>query len=211
MKAMPKLTPQTIGPLTIGPLTIGAPTIGPMKILGERPEDAADIEGLLDVAFGPDRHGKTVYRLRDGVPPVAELGGVIREMGLLKASLRFWPVAIGPTRVPALLLGPVAVTPPDRCRGYARALIRRGLELARTLGYRIVLLVGDEAYYGQFGFVRGLATGLTLPGPVDAERFLGLELIPGALDGVSGMVQRVDPADASPAREVGGGSSISAA
>jgi predicted N-acetyltransferase YhbS len=169
-----------------------------MNITTEQPEDAADIESLLDVAFGSERKGKTVYRLREGVPPIAELGGVIREDAKLRGSLRFWPVVLGPTRVPALLLGPVAVAPADRGQGYARALIWRGLERARVLGYRSVLLVGDEPYYRQFGFVRRLATSLTLPGPVDPERFLALELTPGGLRGVSGMVQRINPGEAQP-------------
>ena len=73
-----------------------------MDITPELPADDADIEHLLDIAFGPDRSGKTVYRLREGVAPVAELGAVIRENGVLKGSLRFWPVVIGDKRIPAL-------------------------------------------------------------------------------------------------------------
>jgi predicted N-acetyltransferase YhbS len=161
-----------------------------MIITPERPEDVADIEQLLDLAFGPDRSGKTVYRLREGVAPVAELGTIIREDGVLKGSLRFWPIVIGDNRVPALLLGPVAVLPSDRGKGYARALIWQGLDHARELGYGIVLLVGDEPYYLKFGFTRALTKALELPGPVDLNRFLGLELRSRALSGVSGMLQR---------------------
>ncbi len=169
-----------------------------MIIAEERPEDAADIERLLDLAFGPDRAGKTVYRLRDSVEPIAELGSVIREGGRLMGSLRFWPIVLGPDRVPALLLGPVAVAPEDRGKGYARALIWNGLARARQLGYRIVLLVGDAPYYAQFGFTRRLTTRLELPGPVDLDRFLGLELEPEALWGVSGMVARARNGEARP-------------
>jgi predicted N-acetyltransferase YhbS len=171
-----------------------------MNITPETPEDADDIERLLDLAFGPDRAGKTVYRLRAGVAPVAELGSVIREDGHLMGSLRFWPIVIGSDRAPALLLGPVAVAPEDRGRGYARALIWDGLAQARRLGYRAVLLVGDEPYYAQFGFTRRLTLGLELPGPVDLDRFLGLELEPGALAALHGMVQRAQADEARPAR-----------
>jgi predicted N-acetyltransferase YhbS len=169
-----------------------------MEITIERPEDGPDIERLLDIAFGADRAGKTVYRLRDGVEPIAELDTVIRENGLLKGSLRFWPVVIGPLRTPALLLGPVAVAPEDRGKGYARTLIHNGLERARELGYAIVLLVGDEPYYGQFGFTRRLTKAIALPGPVDLDRFLGLELQPAALGGIVGMVQRAGDGEARP-------------
>ena len=167
-----------------------------MNIVPETRQDQQDIENLLDLAFGPSRWGKTVYRLRHGVRPVKALSTVIREDGVLKGSLRFWPIVIGPERMPAVLLGPVAVLPSDRGKGYARALIWNGLEQARRLGYAIVLLVGDEPYYGQFGFTRALTLKLELPGPVDPARFLGLELIPGALADVAGMVSAALPGEA---------------
>lgn len=186
-------------------MTWGATTASPiranqraMKIALESAADRPEIERLLDLAFGLERAGKTVYRLREGVEPIAELDTVIRDEGGLRGSLRFWPIVIGAARIPALLLGPVAVAPADRGKGYARALIWNGLERARALGYRIVLLVGDEPYYSQFGFIRGSTLALELPGPVDNARFLGLELEPGALQGVTGMVQRVSGIEARP-------------
>lgn len=169
-----------------------------MQILPENPEDSRDIEALLDVAFGTERSGKTVYRLRESVEPIPQLCTVIREDGTLKGSLRFWPVVIGDDRAPALLLGPVAVAPANRGKGYARELIWDGLDRARRLGYRIVLLVGDEPYYVKFGFTRAFTLSLSLPGPVDLNRFLGLELQPRALTGVSGMLQRAQPGEAQP-------------
>lgn len=170
-----------------------------MMITPETPGDRDDIERLLDLAFGPDRGGKTVYRLREGVEPIPELCTVIRENGMLKGSLRYWPVVIGDKRVPALLLGPVAVLPEDRGKGYARSLIWQSLEVARRLGYGIVLLVGDEPYYVKFGFTRAFTKALQLPGPVDLDRFLGLELKPRAFAGVSGMLQKPRPDEARPA------------
>jgi len=73
-------------------------------------------EAMNEAAFGPDRQHKTVYRLRAGVEPIPELCTVLREDGVLKGSLRYWPVVIGDDRVPALLLGPVAVLPQDDCQ-----------------------------------------------------------------------------------------------
>jgi len=163
-----------------------------MLIVNEEPRHAADIESLLVEGFGPDRHRKTVYRLREGVAPIDALCLVAEaEDGTLRGTLRFWPVDIvGPAggRVPALLLGPIAVAGGLRKTGVGSLLMRAGLERARALGHRIVLLVGDESYYGRFGFRRELAERLALPGPVEIERFLALELVEGALDGVSGMV-----------------------
>ena len=62
------------------------------------------------------------------------------------------------------------------------------LNMAKVLGHTSVLLVGDEPYYSRFGFTRNPVAELHLPGPVDRNRFLALELMPGALDGAEGLV-----------------------
>ncbi len=165
-----------------------------MIIKPERPADAGAIEALLDTAFGPKRHAKTVYKLRAGVDPVPDLCLVATDTDqfgaeVLVGTIRYWPVRVGDT--PALLLGPIAVAAEWRSRGLGADLIRHSLDRAAELGHRIVLLVGDAPYYGRFGFTRAKMAGLTLPGPVELDRFLGLELVPGALDGVTGKVARV--------------------
>ena len=63
-------------------------------ILPQRLEDEPLLDPLLDRTFGLDRHGKTVYRLREGIAPVADLCfSAVEEQGSLLASLRFWPMA----------------------------------------------------------------------------------------------------------------------
>jgi predicted N-acetyltransferase YhbS len=168
-----------------------------MKISLERAAHGPAVEALNDVAFGAERYGKTVYRLRDGVAPVAALCFVaLGEQNELLASLRFWPIAIGKDARPAVLLGPLAVQPELRGLGYGKALMRRGIEQARALGHKVIVLVGDPEYYNPFGFTRELALSLALPGPVEERRFLALGLAPGALDGVSGMIGKPPAAQA---------------
>lgn len=170
-----------------------------MKIIVERPQDAAPVEKLNDFAFGSDRYGKTVYRLRDGVAPDAALCFVaLGEQEELLASLRFWPISIG-GKTPAVLLGPLAVQPELRGLGYGKALMRHGIEQARLQGHRIIVLVGDPEYYNPFGFTREQALNLALPGPVEERRFLALGLTPEALNGVSGMIGK-PPGGARPAQ-----------
>jgi len=160
-----------------------------MQIIAEQPGHSVAIEALLDLSFGGGRAAKTVYRLREGVAPLAELCFVAIEGGVVQGTIRYWPVTIG-DGLPALLLGPIAVAEERRSEGLGAVLIEHSLARAATLGHRIVLLVGDAPYYGRFGFRRDLALGLTLPGPVDLERFLALDLVPGALEGVAGEVGR---------------------
>ena len=148
--------------------------------------DVAARDALLDEAFGPSRHDKTSERLRDGRLPAAGLAFALKEDGRLIGTLRLWDVEAG--GVPALLLGPLAVSKSREGRGLGSMLMRRALNHAAVRGHGAVILVGDEPYYRRFGFRRALTEGLVLPGPVERERFLGLELAEGALTRARGAV-----------------------
>lgn len=159
------------------------------SIFPERAVDAPAIESLLDRVSGADRRQKTVYRLREEVDPLADLCFLSYGRAGIDGSIRFWPVEVAATEpLPVLLLGPVAVAPERQGQGLGRALVRHGLAAARRLGHGAVILVGDAAYYGRFGFERRQVRRLVLPGPVDPERFLGLELRPRALAGAAGPI-----------------------
>ena len=161
------------------------------EIIAEQAQHAALIEPLLDRTFGPDRHVKTVYRLREGVAPLADLCFVaVDPPGELLASLRFWPVRIA--HMTAILLGPLAVEPSLQGRGIGRSLVRHGLNRARQLGYSVCVVVGEPEYYGPFGFANATAAGLLLPGPVDPQRFQVLELDPGSLQDLGGLIGRAE-------------------
>ena len=154
------------------------------------PSDHNAIEHLLDLSFGSDRHTKTSYRLREDNVPVPGLFLVVRDPGIgIAGTISFWPLTIGTRQSPALLLGPLAVHPDRQGLGIGLKLMRDGLARAKAQGHDLVLLVGDEPYYAKVGF-RKLPAGLiSLPGPVNADRFLYLELRPGGLAGVSGVAR----------------------
>ena len=106
---------------------------------------------------------------------------------LLVGSVWLSPIRIGETR--ALLLGPLTVEPAFRERGVGQALIERALKEAGANGHRLVVLVGDEPYYGKSGF-RPIPPGrASMPGPVDPARLLVAELQEGAFAGVSGPIR----------------------
>jgi predicted N-acetyltransferase YhbS len=147
------------------------------------------IEQLLDVAFGIDRRVKTSYRLREGSAPAKGLSLVVRDPDVgLAGSISFWPLAIGSTGTPTLLLGPLVVHPKRQNLGVGLALMQEGLARAGAQGHRLVILVGDSPYYARAGF-RKLPEGqLLMPGPVDPARFLYVELVLGALAVTHGLV-----------------------
>lgn len=157
----------------------------------ERPQDADDVEALLDLCFAPGRGALSSYQLRRDVAPIGELCTLARDdYDAVVASIRFWPVRIGTAGHPALLLGPIAVHPTRQGEGLGAQLMRETLDKARDLGWERVILVGDAPYYGRFGFSRALASALDYPKPVNFDRLLAKELRPGAMAGVSGMTRR---------------------
>ncbi len=154
------------------------------------PETAADapaVDRLNERAFGPGRFARTAYRLRESATPSPELCFVARVSTLLVGANQLTRIVCGET--PALLLGPLTVDPAFRSRGVARALIDISLRVAREAGHRLVVLVGDHAYYIRYGFARVPAGRLAMPGPLDPARLLYLELEAGAFAGVSGAVR----------------------
>lgn len=170
-----------------------------VTIRHELPADAPMRELLLDESFGRRRMRKTSQRLRDGRRPAAGLAfSAVNEDGRLVATLRLWDIVAG-SAGRSLLLGPVAVSQEWRNRGIGTRLISQAIAEARRLGHRSVILVGDLAYYERFGFARETVGGLQLPGPVERDRFLGLELEAGALCGASGMVRAGGFLEAAPA------------
>ena len=158
-----------------------------LTILPETADDAVAIERLHERTFGPGRVAKTAYRIREGMGHQPELSFTARIGTLLVGSVRLTPIRIGATK--ALLLGPLTVEPPFRERGIGLRLIERALAEAKARGHRLVVLVGDEPYYGKCGFARIPKGQATMPGPVDPARLLVCELAEGAFAGVSGPIQ----------------------
>jgi predicted N-acetyltransferase YhbS len=145
-------------------------------------------EALLDRAFGRGRNRKTSQRFRDGRLPADGLAfTALGKSGRVIGTLRMWNVIAG-SAGPSLLLGPLAIDARYKGRGFGIQMMNHALNMAKVLGHQSVVLVGDESYYGRFEFTRGLVTDLHLPGPVDRNRFLGLEIVPNALDGAEGLV-----------------------
>jgi predicted N-acetyltransferase YhbS len=107
--------------------------------------------------------------------------------GRLVGTVRLWHVSVG--GIPALMLGPLAVEASSRKFGAGAALMDHALAAAKARGHRAVILLGDAPYYARFGFSGAKTRELSLPGPFERDRLLGLELSEGALDGAWGMIE----------------------
>jgi len=139
--------------------------------LNEQPQDADAIEALLDHAFGPGRFVKSSERVREFAEFRPDMSFCAWEGGRLVGSVRMWKVHVG--EAPAIFLGPLAVRTEVRKFGVGGELVRMACQAAQAAGYP-VLLVGDEPYFGRFGFKAANAAGVRMPGPVDQRRVLAL-------------------------------------
>jgi predicted N-acetyltransferase YhbS len=168
---------------TVAALT---PEAAPFAIRAERASDVAAREALLDACFGASRHTRTCQRLRDGRAPAEGLSLSALCEGRLVGTVRLWHVSAGGQ--PALMLGPLAVEDSSRKLGVGAALMDHALAAAKARGHRAVILLGDAPYYARFGFSAAKTGELSLSGPFERDRLLGLELREGALDGAWGMI-----------------------
>ena len=173
------------------------PDAAPFAIRGERASDVAARDALLDACFGVNRNARICQRLRDGRSTAEGLAFSAVRQGRLIGTIRLWHVRAG--GVAALMLGPLAVDPSCRKLGIGAALMNHALAAAKARGHGAVVLLGDAPYYARFGFSGLKTTELSLPGPFERDRLLGLELRDGALDGAWGMIAPAG-ASASPTR-----------
>ena len=153
----------------------------------EKIADAAAREALLDEAYGAARFAKSSERLREGRLPASGLSLVAVDRRRLVGTVRLWNIVAGPGR-DALFLGPLVVHPDYRNCGIGTALMRRAILRAQLAGHGAILLVGDVAYYGRFGFSAAPTGELWMPGRYERDRLLALELKPGALTGARGLI-----------------------
>ncbi len=161
--------------------------------------DPADVEALLDAAFGADRKARTAYRMRDGVTAVPDLSFAALDGGRLVGTLQSWPVAIEEAngqKTPMTLVGPVAVMPEVQRSGLGRQLMTALVDSAAAHGHDALMMIGDPEYYGRFfGFSADATSGWSVPGPVERRRLLARITRPGGVPAEGRIIP--DPAFAS--------------
>jgi putative acetyltransferase len=152
----------------------------------EQAADFAAIRAVNETAFGRADEAVLVDALRS---EGAVLGSFVADYDGVVGHVLFSRMLIetAAESIPAVALAPLAVLPGYRRQGVGSRLVREGLQWLLDRGERFVLVLGDPAFYGRFGFSSARATALTTPFPPDA--FMALELVPNALDDVRGKVR----------------------
>lgn len=164
-----------------------------LTLRNETPNDYRAVEELLRDAFwdvyapGCTEHF-VAHRLRASASFVPQLDFVALQGGRIIGSILYSRAQVtGPQGSDEILtFGPLGVLPALQGQGVGSALIRHTLPLAAALHYRAVIIYGNPAYYGRFGFRNAAQFGITTADGANFDAFMALELTPGALAGISG-------------------------
>lgn len=166
----------------------------------ERKEEYREVENLVRESFwnvyrpGCSEH-YVIHALRDDPAFVKELDFVMEQKGHLIGQNMFMKTIIETDDgriIDILTMGPIGITPDLKRQGYGKALLDYSLEKAADLGFGAVLFEGNIGFYGNSGFDYARKFGIRyhdLPEGADDSFFLCKELIPGYLDGVTGVYQ----------------------
>lgn len=157
-------------------------------------QDFESIRTVNRLAFSQEDEGQLVDALRDGgvlaLSMVADLDGQV--VGHISVSEL--KIVTADQTTDALALAPMSILPEHQRQGIGSRLIQAALDRCRDDGHRIVVVLGHPSYYSRFGFSAELAR--PLDSPYAGDSFLALELVPGALEGVTGRVTYARPFDA---------------
>ncbi len=145
----------------------------------ETPADFSEIEQMQAEAFGPERFGRTAFRIREGVQQASQLCFVGELNGEIAGSVKLTPIMIGYSQ--SMLLGPLTVKATYKGKGLGGLLLKTVAAEAKARGVQSILLVGDHSYYGPHGYEQVPHGRITLPGPVDPDRVLVLKLQTGTM------------------------------
>lgn len=158
-------------------------------IRAEQVQDKTPIEQINRAAFEGDEEVQLVNALRDSGCEYLSL--VAERDDKVVAYILFTPVTLTANLPNLKLLGlaPMAVLPEYQNQGIGSALVKQGLEACRTRGYDAIVVLGHANYYPKFGFVPSDEYGIKSEYDVPREVFMVQELVPGCLNGKSGVIQ----------------------
>jgi putative acetyltransferase len=135
-----------------------------------RPATTADRDAIrrIHLSAFPQGEGDLVSAL--AVDLLASDAAAERNLSLVAeidgqavGHVAFSPLSIGNDEFRGYILAPLGVRPEHHKHGVGTALIKHGLQLLAAMRIQVVLVYGDPAYYGRFGFSADAARRYSAP------------------------------------------------
>ncbi|MCQ8212909.1 N-acetyltransferase [Cetobacterium somerae] len=137
--------------------------------------------------FSDHNEHKLVKDLLKSDAFIKELSLTAKFKGMIVGYILFTKVKVGNETL--LALAPLAVLPRFQKKGIGKSLVEKGHKIAKDLGYKGVVVLGHPDYYKKFGYEPASKWGINCPIEVPDENFMAIELYPGALSNVKGLVE----------------------
>ncbi|MEX1212439.1 MAG: N-acetyltransferase [Balneolaceae bacterium] len=158
----------------------------------ECPSDYPTVFQLNESAFGQKNEAKLVDALRSCDAFAPELSLIALSKDTIVGHILFTKLTIraeSGQQFESLSLAPMAVDTKHQNQGIGSQLVTEGLKIAKSLGYKFIIVLGHPDYYPRFGFQPASQWGIKTPFDVPNNAFLALELTENGLDGVHGTVK----------------------
>lgn len=146
---------------------------------------------FLHAEFTDHDEHNLVERLRNSEGFIPELSLVAVVDDEIVGHILFTKIAIndGITRVTSLALAPVSVIPELQGKGIGKKLVEKGHEIAKTLGFNSVIVLGHSTYYPRFGYLAASHFGIAAPFYTPDDAFMAIEIKDQGLANVKGLVE----------------------
>lgn len=167
------------------------------RIRQERPEDVPSVKALIESAFkdvveSDHKEHLLVERLRHSEAFIPELslvaespkGEIVGHVLLTRVRI----VSAAGEEFLSLGVAPLSVLPAWQRMGIGSALVLEAHRRAAALNYRSAVLLGHKDYYPRLGYQKASGWNITFPYDIPEDYCMAIELCPGGLEGVQGVV-----------------------
>ena len=145
-----------------------------MIVRAETPDDHDTIRHIVDAAFGDTITSAIVDGIRASDRFVTELSLVAVSEGQALGHVISSYVDLVPGTRRVLQVGPLAVVPSHQRQGVGTALMEETIRVADERNEPVLLIEGNPAYYGRFGFTRADEHGIEPPPEARGPQFFML-------------------------------------
>jgi putative acetyltransferase len=161
-----------------------------LVIRKERQEDFPKVYEVNRMAFSQEDESKLIEKIRRGINFIPDLSLVAEIDNEIVGHILFSNIKIiGKTTTDSIALAPMAVIPKYQKNGIGGQLIKKGLTIAKDLGFNSVIVLGHKDYYPKYGFKKASLWNIKCPFDVPDEAFMAIELIENSLADKEGTVE----------------------
>jgi putative acetyltransferase len=163
-----------------------------IEIRQEGKNDFQYVYKLISTSFGRENEAKLVENIRERNAYIPQLSIVATYEDDIVGHILFSKIEIIDIHqniFDSWALAPLSVNPNYQKKGIGAALIKAGIDIAKELNFKSIIVLGNKDYYSKFGFLPTYNWNIKAPFIVNRESFMAIELVENGLKNVNGIVK----------------------